>query len=69
MSETIHRLRYDHGDGRAGTLCGIELVSKDGVYTSLRASRKTLIAKDPGEETCGRCRISGPNRRAWRPKP
>lgn len=25
MKSKVHRLKYNHGDGRAGTRCGIEL--------------------------------------------
>jgi hypothetical protein len=60
-----HSLAYDHGDGRAGTRCGIELRKHDnGDYrgkTNRPLSRVNPTWDNPvkvvafGTEDCGRC--------------
>lgn len=71
MALKVHRIKYNHGDGRAGTMCGIELRAFDGVY-----NRKTVnplrrvpeqfdLSVKIGEReeiTCAKCLTSGPDR-------
>lgn len=61
----LHRLKYDHDDGRAGTKCGIELRRHDGRYRAMSFNplrrvqnnwdRPICIAADDCEPTCSRC--------------
>jgi len=66
-----HRIKYDHGDGRCGTLCGIEMRNDSGKHLAMshdplrrvpkQWDREITIA-EAGQETCRRCQVSGPNR-------
>lgn len=65
MTAKTHRIKYDHGDGRCGTRCGIELRKINDAYyaqsrdplrrVTLQWDRPISIRAEGTTPTCARC--------------